>query len=515
MQSPAVSPTDKKALWFVIAASSVGTLIEWYDFYIFGSLFSIISLQFFPQDNPTAAILSTLAFFAAGFVVRPFGAIVFGRLGDMVGRKYTFLVTLILMGGSTFAIGLVPGYATIGIFAPILVLILRLVQGLALGGEYGGAATYVAEHAPAAERGFYTSFIQTTATLGLFVSIGIIVAVRQYVGIDAFADWGWRIPFLVSALLVVVSIFIRMRMHESPVFSKIKAEGKISKNPIKESFGNKENLKMVLIALFGVTAGQGVVWYTGQFYAMTFIETICKVEFVQTRDIVAIALLIGTPLFIYFGWLSDKIGRKLIMMIGLAMAVILYMPVYHMMYDLADVTKKQEQPDLKTINRTTTITDAGDSLYTTLTTLAYTDGARMVSTVKHTVVKDNAARHVVPTEKTEITLGSRDYWMMILFVLLQVVLVAMVYGPIAAFLVELFPTRIRYTSMSLPYHIGNGVFGGLTPLIATSMYLASKPTPESPGDPFAGLWYPMIVAAISFVIGMIFLSNRRKADVMD
>jgi len=515
MQAQVVSPSDKKALWFVIAASSVGTLIEWYDFYIFGSLFSIISQQFFPQDNPTAAILSTLAFFAAGFVVRPFGAIVFGRLGDLVGRKYTFLVTLILMGGSTFAIGLIPGYASIGIVAPILVLILRLVQGLALGGEYGGAATYVAEHAPAAERGFYTSFIQTTATLGLFVSIGVIVAVRQSVGVEAFSAWGWRMPFLVSALLVAVSVFIRMRMHESPVFSKIKAEGKVSKNPIKESFGNKENLKMVLIALFGVTAGQGVVWYTGQFYAMTFIETTCKVEFIQTRDIVAIALLIGTPLFIYFGWWSDKIGRKMIMMTGLIMAVVLYMPIYHMMYDLADVTKKHELPDQKTINRTTTVTDAGDSLYTTRTTLAYDDGATMVSTSKRTVLKDATAKPVAPTEKTEITLGNKDYWMMIVFVLIQVVLVAMVYGPIAAFLVELFPTRIRYTSMSLPYHIGNGVFGGLTPLIATSMYLSSKTEANPAGDPFAGLWYPMAVAAITFIIGMIFLSNRKRAEVMD
>jgi MFS family permease len=515
MQSSVVSPSDKKALWFVIAASSVGTLIEWYDFYIFGSLATTLSRQFFPKDSPTAAILSTLAFFAAGFVVRPFGALVFGRLGDLVGRKYTFLVTLILMGGSTFAIGLVPGYGTIGILAPALVLILRLIQGLALGGEYGGAATYVAEHAPAAQRGFYTSFIQTTATLGLFVSIGVIVAVRQSIGLEAFEDWGWRIPFLVSALLVVVSIFIRMRMHESPVFSKIKAEGKISKNPIKESFANKENLKMVLIALFGVTAGQGVVWYTGQFYAMTFIETICKVEFVQTRDIMAIALLIGTPLFIYFGWLSDKIGRKFIMMIGLLMAVVLYMPVYHMMYDLADLTKKQEQTDLKTINKTQTVNEQGDSLYTVRITHAYTDGAQMVSTAQRTVLKNKAAEPEKPTEKTEITLGNHDYWMMILFVLLQVVLVAMVYGPIAAFLVELFPTRIRYTSMSLPYHIGNGVFGGLTPLIATSMFIASKPSPEAPGDPFAGLWYPMAVAAITFIIGMIFLKNRPKADVME
>src|SRR6187399_2748473 len=290
----------------VILASSVGTLIEWYDFYIFGSLATVIANQFFPKTNPTAALLSTLATFAAGFIVRPFGALVFGRLGDLIGRKYTFLLTLILMGGSTFAIGLVPGYETIGFAAPIIVVTLRLLQGLAMGGEYGGAATYVAEHAPASKRGFYTSFIQTTATLGLFVSIGVILLVRQSIGVEAFNVWGWRLPFLLSAVLVGVSIVIRMRMSESPLFAKIKAEGKISKNPIKESFGKKENLMLVLIALFGATAGQGVVWYTGQFYAMTFIEKTCFVEFVQTRNIIAVALLIGTPLFIYFGWWSDK-----------------------------------------------------------------------------------------------------------------------------------------------------------------------------------------------------------------
>src|SRR6187549_315676 len=342
MEATALTKDQKKTLWFVITASSVGTLIEWYDFYIFGSLAIILSQQFFPHTNPTAALLSTLATFGAGFVVRPFGAIVFGRLGDLVGRKYTFLVTLILMGGSTFAIGLIPGYQTIGILAPILVLILRLLQGLALGGEYGGAATYVAEHAPATQRGFYTSFIQTTATLGLFVSIGVILLVRQNMAISEFNEWGWRIPFILSSVLVIVSIFIRMRMSESPMFTKLKEEGKISKNPIKESFGNKENLKLVLIALFGATAGQGVVWYTGQFYAMTFIEKICNIDFVQTRDIIAIALLIGTPLFIYFGWWSDKIGRKMIMMIGMLMAVILYRPIYIKMYALSDVNLKQE-----------------------------------------------------------------------------------------------------------------------------------------------------------------------------
>ncbi|MFN7793806.1 MAG: MFS transporter, partial [Cyclobacteriaceae bacterium] len=320
----AVSPTDKRNLWSVITASSVGTLIEWYDFFIFGSLATILSEQFFPKTNPTAAFLSTLATFAAGFVVRPFGALVFGRLGDKVGRKYTFLVTLVLMGGSTFAIGLVPSYETIGIFAPLIVLMLRLLQGLALGGEYGGAATYVAEHAPANRRGFYTSFIQITATLGLFVSLGVILVVRQSVGVEAFSSWGWRIPFILSSLLVGISIYIRLRMSESPLFAKIKAEGKISTNPIKESFGKKENLQLVLIALFGATAGQGVVWYTGQFYALSFLQKTCQLEYVQSNYIMAIALLIGTPLFIFFGAWSDKVGRKFIMLTGMLLAVFLY-----------------------------------------------------------------------------------------------------------------------------------------------------------------------------------------------
>ncbi len=511
MESTAITTEQKKTLWFVIAASSVGTLIEWYDFYIFGALATILSEQFFPNTNPAVSFLAVLATFAVGFIVRPFGAIVFGRLGDLVGRKYTFLVTLILMGGSTFAIGLIPGYQTIGILAPILVLILRLLQGLALGGEYGGAATYVAEHSPAAQRGFYTSFIQTTATLGLFVSIGVILLVRQSMEISEFNDWGWRIPFILSAVLVIVSIFIRMRMNESPMFAKLKEEGKVSKNPIKESFGNKENLKLVLIALFGATAGQGVVWYTGQFYAMTFIEKTCNIDFVQTRNIIAIALLFGTPLFIYFGWLSDKIGRKVIMMIGMVMAVILYRPIYIKMYEFADPTIKKEINEERKTTSTSTINSAGDSVVVTSTIKIYADGSSLKQTSTYLISKaDEMAK---PEVKKEMTLGSEPYWNMIGLVLIQIVLVTMVYGPIAAFLVELFPTKIRYTSMSLPYHIGNGVFGGLTPFIATILYEASKTHSNPAGDPFAGLWYPMGIAALCFIIGMIFLSNRKKADV--
>lgn len=510
MSETVITKEQKKTLWFVISASSVGTLIEWYDFYIFGSLATILSEQFFPKSNPTAAFLSTLATFAAGFIVRPFGAIVFGRLGDIVGRKYTFLVTLILMGGSTFAIGLIPGYESIGIFAPILVLVLRLLQGLALGGEYGGAATYVAEHAPASKRGFFTSFIQTTASLGLFVSIGVILAVRESMDIVDFNAWGWRIPFILSAVLVGVSVFIRLRMNESPLFAKIKAEGKISKNPIKESFGNKDNLKLVLIALFGAAAGQGVVWYTGQFYAMTFIEKTCNVEFVQTRNIIAIALLIGTPLFIYFGWLSDKVGRKIIMMIGMILAVLLYRPIYRQMYLLTDIQYKTEIPSEKNITKTIRVTDAGDSVTVKKTIHVYDDGSNQIFT--NTVIQKKAGERTVE-DKKDITLSGEPYYALIGLVLVQIVLVTMVYGPIAAFLVELFPTRIRYTSMSLPYHIGNGIFGGLTPFIATILFENSKNEATPAGDPLAGLWYPIIVAAITFIVGMIFLSNKRKADV--
>ncbi|HPM31393.1 MAG TPA: MFS transporter [Chryseolinea sp.] len=514
METTAITKEQKETLWFVITASSVGTLIEWYDFYIFGSLATILSEQFFPQSNPTVAYLSVLATFAVGFIVRPFGAIVFGRLGDLVGRKYTFLVTLVLMGGSTFAIGLIPSYQTIGILAPILVLVLRLLQGLALGGEYGGAATYVAEHSPAAKRGFYTSFIQTTASLGLFVSIGVILLVRQNMEISAFNEWGWRIPFILSAVLVIVSIFIRMKMSESPMFAKLKAEGKVSKNPIKESFGNKENLKLVLIALFGATAGQGVVWYTGQFYAMSFIEKTCNIDFIQTRNIIAIALLIGTPLFIYFGWWSDRIGRKAIMMIGMIMAVILYRPIYIMMYDQADTSIKQEIVTDHTSSTTYSVNTEGDSVQITNTSKVFTDGTSLKETSTSVLSKNGKPVDEIKPEITkQVTLGTDSYWSMIGLVLIQIVLVTMVYGPIAAFLVELFPTKIRYTSMSLPYHIGNGVFGGLTPFIATILYEASKTKSNPSGDPFAGLWYPIGVAAICFIIGMIFLSNRKKADV--
>jgi len=503
----AITPVEKRKLWFVITASSVGTLIEWYDFYIFGSLATILAQQFFPNTNPTAAFLFTLATFAAGFIVRPFGALVFGRLGDLVGRKHTFLVTLILMGGSTFAIGLVPNYNAIGVLAPILVLILRLLQGLALGGEYGGAATYVAEHAPDTRRGFFTSFIQTTATLGLFVSLGVILGVRQSMSAQDFASWGWRIPFIVSSLLVVISIYIRLKMQESPLFAKIKAEGTLSKNPLKESFANKKNLGLVLLALFGATAGQGVVWYTGQFYALTFIQKTCSIELSQSYYIIGIALLIGTPLFILFGSWSDTFGRKYIMLGGMLLAVLTYRPIYKQMFALADVNHKTEILESRLVTNSTITNEKGDAVQVQTQQYFYTDESSLkevTKTVNGSIEKSK-----------EVILGKSAYWWMIALVLLQVVYVTMVYGPIAAFLVELFPTKIRYTSMSLPYHIGNGVFGGLTPLIATSLYEMSKTELNPGGDPFAGLWYPIAIASLSFIIGLIFLNNKPKGEIME
>ena len=478
-----------KGIWKVITASSVGTLIEWYDFYIFGSLSTIIAQKFFPAENPTAALLSTLATFAAGFIVRPFGAIFFGRLGDIIGRKYTFLLTLVLMGGATFLIGCIPSYETIGAWAPILVLLLRLLQGLALGGEYGGAATYVAEHSPAHRRGFYTSWIQTTATLGLFLSLGVILSIRRIVGVEEFTNGnGWRYPFLLSIVLVIVSIIIRLKMKESPMFSKLKKEGKTSSNPLKESFGHKENFKMVLLALFGATMGQGVIWYTSQFYAQNFILTKCNIEYEQGNSIILIAILLATPFFILFGHLSDKIGRKNIMLAGMLLGVLLYRPIFNELYNIADTTKKifvseqNIQPKISTQNNLIAINSFEDGTTEKITTKLNTDGKA--------------------TQKKEIVLAEKGKWTMILLVFVMVLFVTMVYGPIAAFLVELFPTRIRYTSMSLPYHIGNGVFGGLVPFIATLITTL-------PGtNVLSGLWYPIGVALLCFVIGSLYLSNK-------
>ncbi|RRB02770.1 MFS transporter [Larkinella rosea] len=500
--------SEATGVWRVITASSVGTLIEWYDFYIFGSLATILSVQFFPKDNPTAGFLSTLATFAAGFIVRPFGALVFGRLGDLVGRKYTFLLTLVLMGGSTFLIGCIPGYESIGMLAPGLVLLLRLVQGLALGGEYGGAATYVAEHSPDGKRGYFTSFIQTTATLGLFVSLGVILLTRQTLGTDIFNNWGWRVPFLLSSILVGISIYIRLKMSESPLFQKLKSEGKVSKNPLKESFGKKANLKMVLLALFGATAGQGVIWYTGQFYALSFIQKVCNVEFVQSNYIIAIALMVATPFFVIFGGLSDRIGRRNIMLAGMFLGVLTYRPIYRAMYHLADLKQKNEETFRRAIEtKQERIGDTKEFRTTTASVSYYDDG----TVYRETQPKTGGTPAAVVKE---VTLGYEAFWLMTILVFIQVLYVTMVYGPIAAFLVELFPTRIRYTSMSLPYHIGNGVFGGLTPFIATSLVETAKKT-QTLEAYLQGLWYPIGVAAVCLVIGALYIDKKQYKTADD
>ena len=498
----------------IIIASSLGTLIEWYDFYIFGSLAIVISTKFFPQTNPTAAFLSTLATFAAGFVVRPFGALFFGRLGDMIGRKYTFMVTLLLMGGSTFLIGCIPDYSSIGFMAPLLVLILRLLQGLALGGEYGGAATYVAEHSPKNERGYWTSWIQTTATAGLFISLTVILITRNLLGTATFENWGWRVPFWISIIMVIVSFFIRKNMDESPVYTKIKAEGKVSTNPLKESFGNRYNFKFVLLALFGATMGQGVVWYTGQFYAMSFIGKVCGVASQQTDTIMAIALIAATPFFVIFGGLSDKIGRKKIMMLGMLLAIVAYRPIYSKIFSTIDCSNRIEIAAKKNIvvtskpiqGRTT------DSILTTVTKSFYTDGVTMELTNKDTVFSNGTIKPNKEIKKS-IELNNSSYWTIIFLVFIQVIFVTMVYGPIAAFLVELFPAKIRYTSMSLPYHIGNGIFGGLLPTVATYLVTTAK-SENNPEWYLNGLWYPIIVGAVCFLIGMIFLNktNNKTED---
>ncbi len=502
---------DKKTLWTVIWASSVGTLIEWYDFYIFGMLAKTMGEAFFPSTSETASLMSALATFAAGFLVRPFGALVFGRLGDIVGRKYTFLLTLILMGGSTFLVGCIPSYATWGIGAPASLLILRLVQGLALGGEYGGAATYVAEHSPSDRRGYYTSWIQTTATLGLFLALGVIVLVRHSMGVAEFTAWGWRIPFLISAVLVAVSIYIRLKMNESPAFAKLKAEGKTSTNPLKESFGNKYNFKMVLLALFGATAGQGVVWYTGQFYAQSFLENICKVEFEQNRSIIICALLIMTGGFVAFAALSDKIGRKNIMLAGMALAILCYRPLFSMMKDICtppasvvQVVSKADAAAANTVDTTTTtIKFAAWNGNTYNSNVAVTRFAPALKGDKMVKAADKTV------DKTTVYVSSSNFWKLTGIVCILVLFVTMVYGPMAAFLVELFPTRIRYTSMSLPYHVGNGVFGGLVPFIATILAATSKANGDAQFY-LAGLNYPIGVAVMSLIIGLFFLKNTTK-----
>jgi len=498
-----------KGIWKVIGASSAGTLIEWYDFYIFGSLAAVISTKFFPQDNPTAAFLSTLATFAAGFVVRPFGALVFGRLGDMIGRKYTFMLTLILMGGATFLIGCIPSYETIGFWAPLLVLLLRLLQGLALGGEYGGAATYVAEHAPVNRRGYWTAWIQTTASTGLLFSLIVILITRKSLTAESFDAWGWRVPFWISILMVAISYLIRKGMHESPEFAKAKKEGTLTKNPLKESFGNRYNLKYVLLALFGAAMGQGVIFYTSQFYTQSYLGKVCGLDASQTDSILAIAILVGSPFFVVFGALSDKIGRKAVLLSGMALAVLLYRPVFNEMFQLTQTSTKgtEVQIDTKTSE---SINANGDKTVKFETLKTFADGT--VQTTDSSVVNHIQTQKADTKVSQTVRLNTADEWKMIGYLFVLVLFVTITYGPIAAFLVEMFPVNIRYTSMSLPYHIGNGIFGGLMPTVA--VYLVSKS--KEAGDPqfyLEGLWYPIILSAICFVIGLIYINSKRNKSI--
>lgn len=474
---------SRSKIWQVIGASSVGTMIEWYDFYIFGSLAATIAPLFYPPENQTFAYIAYLATFAVGFVVRPFGALFFGRIGDIVGRKYAFLVTLLIMGGATALIGFLPTYSQIGIAAPIILLLIRVLQGLALGGEYGGAAIYVAEHVPDESRGFYTSFIQITATLGLFMSLAVILIVQNLMSADQFAGktdsiGGWRIPFLISIFLVAISLYIRLRMKESPIFAHIKSSGMASASPLIEAFTHWDNLKRVLISLFGATAGQGVVWYTGQFYALFYLQSILNVHQTSANYIVAIALLMGMPFFVFFGWLSDRVGRKWIIMAGLLLAVLTYLPIYKAMQSAAGsnvvTATSQRNPATGAISLTPQSVDETGALVSSPKVLPYTSFGGLVS---------NAAA-----------------WTLVLLVFIQVIWVTMVYGPIAAYLVEAFPAKIRYTALSLPYHIGNGVFGGLLPVIGLSVV-------ASTGNIYAGLIYPMIVAGVTFAVGSIFLKE--------
>jgi hypothetical protein len=544
-----MSAEEKK----VIFASSLGTVFEWYDFYLYGSLAAVIAKQFFGGLDPTSAYIFALLAFAAGFLVRPFGALGFGRLGDMIGRKYTFLVTILIMGSATFVVGLLPSYKDIGIAAPIILVVLRMLQGLALGGEYGGAATYVAEHAPHGKRGAYTAWIQTTATLGLFLSLIVILVTRELTGAE-FDNWGWRIPFLLSILLLAVSVYIRLSMNESPAFQKMKAEGKTSKAPLTEAFGQWKNMKVVILALVGLTAGQAVVWYSGQFYALFFLTSIAKVDAKTANLLIAASLVIGTPFFIVFGALSDKIGRKIIIMGGCLLAALTYFTAFPMLLNYANPALVKAQASAQVvvtadlaqcsfqgspIARQIEFTSSCDIAKRTLTEnyVPYKNVAAPAGTVASIKIGDKeipsltatlndkrdafspeSAKAIAEFKKAVIDAAKAagltakadpagmNMPMVLVILVYLVILVTMVYGPIAAMLVEMFPTRIRYTSMSLPYHIGNGWFGGLLPTTAFAMVAAT-------GDIFYGLWYPVIVAAGTFVIGMLFIKETKDVDI--
>jgi MFS family permease len=528
----------------VIFASSLGTVFEWYDFYLYGSLAAIISKQFFSGVNPTAAFIFALLAFAAGFAVRPFGALFFGRLGDLVGRKYTFLITIMIMGLSTFIVGILPSYAAIGVAAPVILILLRLLQGLALGGEYGGAATYVAEHSPRGKRGQYTSWIQTTATLGLFLSLLVILGCRLWLGTEKFEAWGWRIPFLVSIVLLGVSVWIRLKLNESPLFQQMKAEGKGSKHPLKESFANWDNLKIVLLALFGLTAGQAVVWYAGQFYTLFFLTQILKVDPQPANLMIAASLLLGTPFFLVFGSMSDRVGRKPIIMAGLLLAALTYFPIFRAITHFANPALEAAEsaaPVVVVANPeecSVQFNPVGTSKFTSPCDVAKSSlvrkgvpysnvagpaGAAQV-TVGSTVIPSYDAKSAdaktlaAAFEKalSDALTGAHypakaasdqvNTPMVVLLLFILVVYVTMVYGPIAAMLVELFPTRIRYTSMSLPYHIGNGWFGGFLPPIAFAIVAKT-------GNIYSGLWYPVSIAVLTLIIGTLFVKETKNVDI--
>ncbi len=529
----------------VILASSLGTVFEWYDFYLYGSLAAIISRQFFSGVNPTAAFIFALLAFAAGFAVRPFGALFFGRLGDLVGRKHTFLITIVIMGVSTFVVGILPSYATIGFAAPVILVLLRLLQGLALGGEYGGAATYVAEHAPHGQRGAYTAWIQTTATLGLFLSLLVILGCRVLLGTEAFEAWGWRIPFLVSLLLLGISVWIRLKLDESPVFKAMKADGTRSKAPLRESFAEWGNLKIVLLALFGLTAGQAVVWYTGQFYTLFFLTQTLKVESGTANILVATSLLLGTPFFVVFGTLSDRIGRKRIILTGCLLAAATYFPLFRALTHFANPALEAAQERAPVVvladpaGCSVQFNPVGTSKFTSPCDVAkaalvsrgvpYHNEGTASATVEIRVgattipsfdatASDAAARRTSFDGALRAALDTAGYPvkadparidkpMVVLVLWVLVIYVTLVYGPIAAMLVEMFPSRIRYTSMSLPYHIGNGWFGGFLPTTAFAIVAAK-------GDIYAGLWYPVVVALMTFVIGALFLRETKDVDFL-
>ena len=524
----ALLPSEERR---VIVASSAGTVFEWYDFYLYATLAPFFAALFFPKGNATAALLSAFATYAAGFLVRPFGALVFGRIGDLVGRKYTFLVTILVMGISTAAVGLLPTYESIGVFAPILLVTLRLAQGLALGGEYGGAATYVAEHAPDHRRGYATAWIQTTATVGFFLSLLVIGVCRGTMLPASFATWGWRIPFLISILLLITSVYIRLKLNESPVFKRMKASGKASKSPLRDSFLKYPNNKLVLLALLGATAGQGVVWYTGQFYALFFLSITLKVDYLTTYKLIGASLLIGTPLFVVFGALSDRIGRLKIILAGCLIASVTYFPIFKGLTHFANpaLEKYQNSTPISVaatdcqfhifVFPSTHFSDCDKAKdFLTKSGLSFTSlpavGASSVVTKigDRELIGWDEAKYKEALKATGYSATADkehiNYPMTLLLLVIMLVYVTMVYGPIAAYLVELFPTNIRYTSMSLPYHIGNGWFGGMLPLLATAMVAAS-------GDIYYGLWYPIIVALATVVIGALFLRETKDVKIQN